>query len=266
MAQIRSIGVGARTTGKVGNVVYVHRNGKTYARSLPIMPAGMYKTPAARKRQAIFLLSMNYIKMHAATIMKSFDAFRYISPRNAFFKTNGKALTQAMAPLAERQLQGETITPDMIEEAVTAYATANPTAIVIGKKMAYQNVYLTGAWPSTLNLYPDSGNTASVVVIHTQATPSSPAPDGNPSSQQVTLSLSASPSNGGSVTGSGSYVKGSMVTVKATPNSGYSFSRWSDGNTNAQRTVTVNDSMTLTAEFTQNSGSGGSQGGYDSGN
>ena len=245
-------------------LVYVHTKGKTYARALPIMPASMFKTPAARKRQALFRLCLMYIKQHAATINKSFDAFTSWTARNAFFKANGKALNKALEPLAERELQGETITPSQLEDTVAQYATANHTAITIGKKAGYQPVYLSGAWPSTINLYPDSGSTATIVVIHTQAIPS--APDGGTTVQKVTLTLSASPSNGGTVSGGGSYDKGSMVTVKATPNSGYSFSRWSDGNTSAQRSVTLNDSTTLTAEFTQNSGSDGSQGGYDSGN
>ena len=89
--------------------------------------------------------------------------------------------------------------------------------------------------------------------------------DGNTTSDQVLVTVLATPSAGGSVTGGGTYAKGSQVTLRATANSGYSFSRWSDGSTSAQRTVTANNSITYTAEFTQNGG-GGSQGGYDSGN
>ena len=87
---------------------------------------------------------------------------------------------------------------------------------------------------------------------------------GNGTANQVTITAVASPSNGGSVTGAGTYAKDASVTLKATANSGYTFSRWSDGNTNAQRTVTASADATYTAQFTQNSG--GSQGGYDSGN
>ena len=53
----------------------------------------------------------------------------------------------------------------------------------------------------------------------------------------------------GSVSGGGQYAAGSQATVTATPNSGYQFKQWSDGNTSATRSVTVNADMTLTATF-----------------
>ena len=165
MAQIRSIGAGIRSKGKVDGLVYVHTHGKTYARALPIMPAGMFKTPEARKRQATFKLSLAYIKHHAGTIAKSFDAFTSWTPRNAFFKANGKALTKALEPLAVRYMNDEVITPEMVDTAVSAYATANPSAIVIGKKMGYKPVYLNGAWPSTMTLLPDGGDNSTIVII-----------------------------------------------------------------------------------------------------
>jgi len=39
------------------------------------------------------------------------------------------------------------------------------------------------------------------------------------------------------------------VNIVATPASGYAFDKWSDGNTNASRTVTMNSNLTLTASF-----------------
>ena len=64
------------------------------------------------------------------------------------------------------------------------------------------------------------------------------------------LSLLVSPAAGGIVTGAGRYVAGSSIPVSATPNAGYRFVRWSDGNTNASRNVVVSNDITLTAEFT----------------
>ena len=64
------------------------------------------------------------------------------------------------------------------------------------------------------------------------------------------LSLLVSPAAGGIVTGAGRYVTGSSIPVSATPNSGYRFVRWSDGNANASRNVVVSNDITLTAEFT----------------
>lgn len=66
---------------------------------------------------------------------------------------------------------------------------------------------------------------------------------------KYTLTLSVSPSNGGSVSGGGTYDKGQSVTIIATPSSGYEFVKWSDGNTNASRTVTITANLSLTATF-----------------
>lgn len=84
-------------------------------------------------------------------------------------------------------------------------------------------------------------------------TPSAPA-------EKFTVTLTASPSNGGSVTGAGQYAKGSQVTIKAVANSGYTFTKWSDNDTNAQRTLTISGDVTLQAIFTANSGNEGGSG------
>lgn len=65
---------------------------------------------------------------------------------------------------------------------------------------------------------------------------------------KFTLSLSASPSNGGTTTGGGSYTSGTKATVNAIPNSGWRFVRWSDGLAQ-QHTVTMNANKSLTAYF-----------------
>lgn len=63
-----------------------------------------------------------------------------------------------------------------------------------------------------------------------------------------TLTLRADPSNGGRVSGEGSFEKGSKRSVSATPNTGYRFIRWSDGG-NQSHTVTMDGNKTLTAYF-----------------
>lgn len=67
----------------------------------------------------------------------------------------------------------------------------------------------------------------------------------DPSINKVSINVVASPSGGGTTTGSGSYAEGSQVTISATPSSGYSFVRWNDGNTNATRTITVGASAKI---------------------
>ena len=64
-----------------------------------------------------------------------------------------------------------------------------------------------------------------------------------------TVTLSA---ENGTVTGAGEYNHGTEVTLTATPNEGYRFVKWSDGDTNATRTITVTADVTLIAEFAIN--------------
>lgn len=56
---------------------------------------------------------------------------------------------------------------------------------------------------------------------------------------QVTLAVLATPTNGGAVTGSGSYLVGTPVPITATASNGWRFSQWDDGVTNSSRTVVV---------------------------
>ena len=63
--------------------------------------------------------------------------------------------------------------------------------------------------------------------------------------------LIVNPSVGGTVTGGGTYDYGTKVTLKATPSDGYHFVKWSDGDTNPTRTVTVTRSYTYVAVFAQ---------------
>lgn len=64
---------------------------------------------------------------------------------------------------------------------------------------------------------------------------------------KYTLTVNAG--TGGTVTGGGTYEHGTSVTITATPNSGYKFVKWSDGNTSATRTITVIGNATYTAVF-----------------
>ena len=66
------------------------------------------------------------------------------------------------------------------------------------------------------------------------------------------ITVSASPANGGTVTGGGTYAVGSQVQITAVANSGWTFSGWNDGNNQATRTVTVSiGGASYVASFTQ---------------
>jgi YD repeat-containing protein len=79
----------------------------------------------------------------------------------------------------------------------------------------------------------------------------------NFSQNSYTISASASPSNGGMVSGGGSYNHGSSCTLTASPNTGYTFTNWTkDGqqvSTSAIYSFTVTESGNYVANFSQNS-------------
>ncbi len=57
----------------------------------------------------------------------------------------------------------------------------------------------------------------------------------------------------GSAAGGGTYSYNTIVNISATPNYGYHFVQWSDGNTENPRTITVIQNATYTAQFSINS-------------
>lgn len=76
-------------------------------------------------------------------------------------------------------------------------------------------------------------------------------------SKDFYLNVYAQGGEGGVVTGSGEYSEGDTVTVYADPNEGYTFEKWSDGNTEQLRSVLMAGDMSLAAIFTEDSVGGG---------
>ena len=62
--------------------------------------------------------------------------------------------------------------------------------------------------------------------------------------EKYTITLSAT---NGTVSGGGEYLEGTVTIIKAIPDNGYKFVRWSDGNTENPRSITVDNNLTLTA-------------------
>ena len=119
----------------------------------------------------------------------------------------------------------------------------------------------------TATTYTDSGfttsqgHTWSVRTVCSGGGESAPATvtkDACSGTTSYTISVSANPASGGTVSGGGSYQSGTSVTVSATANSGYIFDHWTENNsqvsTNASYTFTVNSNRTLVANFTQTGG------------
>lgn len=76
---------------------------------------------------------------------------------------------------------------------------------------------------------------------------------GSAPSTKYSVSVSANPSAGGSVSGGGAYNSGASVTVSATANTGYAFINWTEGgievSTSSSYTFIINKNRTLVANF-----------------
>ncbi len=98
-----------------------------------------------------------------------------------------------------------------------------------------------------------SGQQVKIVVTKPQRQPYIQDISVGGSGTTYTITVSANPSNGGTVTGGGTYNQGQSCTVTATPASGYTFLRWTEnGNqvsTNASYTFNVTGNRTLVAQF-----------------
>lgn len=165
MAQIKQVGPGRKTNGTIDGITYVTRNGVTYARSTPTMPASVYKTPEAKKRQAIFKMVQMHLKYHLRTIKQTFTPKGNGTASNRYYSLNGKALTAALGTLADLYVEGQDVTITDIEQAISDYATENPTAIRIASLSGYHEVFLTGEWPSTITLNASAGGDNTVIII-----------------------------------------------------------------------------------------------------
>lgn len=213
MATIKQVGPGRKTNGTIDGITYVTRNGKTYARSAPIMPAKVYSTPAALKRQAIFKLVQMHLKYHLRTIRQTFSGKGNGSAINRYYAVNGKAFTQALDALADRYVAGEFITLSDVEAAISTFAAANPQAITIGKLNGYAEVYLTGEWPSTITLNANGGDSTVIIIVAENGQTTTITPSEGGSTTVVTGGGSSSGSeSGGTGSGSGSSSGGGTNT------------------------------------------------------
>ena len=195
MARISQIGPGRKTIGTIDGITYVTRNGVTYARSAPTMPASAYNTPAAKLRQAIFKMVQMHLKLHLRTIKQTFSTSGNGSPSNRYYSLNGKALTKALSSLAEQYVDGEDVTITDIEAAISAYAAEHPTSIKIASKSGYREVFLTGPWPDTITLNALTGDSTVIIIV-------------NENGQQTTINADGTVTNGnangnGNVNGNG---------------------------------------------------------------
>lgn len=67
------------------------------------------------------------------------------------------------------------------------------------------------------------------------------------------VSINSVNSSMGYVSGTGNYTYNTTIGITATPNYGYHFTQWNDGNTNNPRTIVVSKDTMFTAQFAANS-------------
>lgn len=166
MARIKQVGVGRKTTGTIDGINYYVRGGETFARAAPNMPASAYNTPEAKLRQAIFKMIQQHTKYHLRTIKQTITSKGNVSSSNRYISLNYKAFAAALADLAEQYCAGDPVTLDDIEAAISAYAAAHPKAITIASKSGYSDVWLAGAWPDTITLNANAGDSTVIIIVN----------------------------------------------------------------------------------------------------
>lgn len=212
MAQVKQIGPGRKTNGTIDGITYVTRkNGYTYVRATPTMPAYVFKTPEALKRQGIFKFIQMHEKYHLRTLKQTITPKGNGTVMNRYHSLNYKHLAAALDALADRYVAGDTVPLSEIEAAIAAYATENPDAIIIGSRSGYGEVYLTGEWPSTITLRASGGCNTIVVFVAENGQTTTYNPDG------TTIVVSGSNDSGSNGSNSGGNGSGSVTPTVAAP-------------------------------------------------
>ena len=197
MAQIKQVGIGRKSSGTIDGITYYVRNGKTFARSTPTMPVSAYTNPEARTRQAIFKMVQMHMKHHLRTIRQTITA-KTGTPCNRYYSLNKKGLNAALQTLAEQYVEGADVTITDVEAAISAYAAEHPTSIKIASKSGYQEVYLTGPWPSTITLNALAGDSTVIIIVSENGVQTTINAEGTVTTEAYTGGSDTSQSQGGS--------------------------------------------------------------------
>lgn len=127
------------------------------------------------------------------------------------------------------------------DSAVITYGT--PT---FDDEEALTEISVNPRMKGTTDLLGEYGNETQNLVTYTATASFAQLP-------QYTVTLSANPTSGGTVTGGGTYYGSESVTITATPSEGMRFVSWMDSNdtvsTNPTYTFTISSNRTFTASF-----------------
>lgn len=229
MAQIKQVGIGRKSTGTIDGITYYVRNGKTFARSAPTMPASAYTNPEAKVRQAIFKMVQMHMKYHLRTIRQTITA-KNGSPSNRYYSLNKKGLGLALQTLAEQAVEeGLDVTITDVEQAICDYAAEHPTSIKIASKSGYQEVYLTGPWPSTITLNALAGDSTVIIIVNEYGVTTTINADGTVTTGTYSGGGSNDNQNDNQNSGSGGNTGGSSSGGSSTPSTGPSTGSGTEG-------------------------------------
>ena len=184
MAQIKQVGIGRKSVGTIDGITYYVRGEVTYVRFAPNMPASVYNNPAEKLRQAIFKLVQMHARYHLRTIRQTFTQKGNGSTSYRYFSINDKALSKAMAEMAEQYCAGE-------------------------------DVYLTGHWPETITLNALTGDSTVIIIVNKYGQQTTHNADGIISTGTHTGGDSYGSSSGGTNSGETRCTESTQMTTSA---------------------------------------------------
>jgi hypothetical protein len=135
--------------------------------------------------------------------------------------------------------------------ATPSWLTASPksgTVTTSGKTITFKinssaEKLVPNTYPSSISFYDTTTGQRSATLVATLTV--------NPKQYEITVK--ASPSADGTVSGGGKFADGCSCTVTATPNSGHTFVHWTETgrvvSTSASYTFTLSGNVTLVADF-----------------
>ena len=147
------------------------------------------------------------------------------------------------------------VSPTIYSVSVSASPPAGGTVSGGGNYAGGSSVTVTASTNSgyTFSSWTENGSVVSTSASYTFTVNGNRTLVANFAAINYTITTSASPSNGGTTNGGGTFAAGTSQTVTATANSGYTFSNWTENggvvSTSAIYTFTLNSNRTLVANF-----------------
>jgi hypothetical protein len=170
----------------------------------------------------------------------------------AFYANN--SLVMANIPFCNTNLNGLAVIKlynfDHTQAWWDQISLTKATSTAVAVTPALTGTFTNGVWSGTVSV--GSVGTNITLIARDNASHQGTSHPFNVGTAQVLVSVAASPTNAGQVTGSGPYPVGSQQTIAATPNAGWGFVQWQDGNSQTPRAITVpSTNVTYTATFLQ---------------